>query len=320
MLKQLNSSETFAYADDTAIVVAHEKLESAINIIQSELNIISRWCHDNGLVINAAKTKLMHIKLPSVPSCVINIKFHNYDCLHKNKSTSALLDDKCDTLTESVNTYKYLGVMVDSNFSWKIHIQNLNKKLRSAGYAIFHLGNYAPLDVTKQAYFSLAESYIRHGITAFGNTSHFKIIQKTQNRLLKILIKSKPVHSQPQINLRNANPHNSINQIYTHNVENHNIKEFAKTHNILTVKNIYKTTIINEFYDDSSLLPINHQYNTRRRAEGRYNIPRFNNKYGKNTIDIQLPSVLNAIQPNVLCLQNRFKRKNEIKKFFINSQ
>ena len=37
---------------------------------------------------------------------------------------------------------------------------------------------------------SLAESYIRHGITAWGGSTHCRILQNTQNQLLKILEKT----------------------------------------------------------------------------------------------------------------------------------
>lgn len=152
--------------------------------MQSELDVINRWCHDNGLIINASKTKLMHIKLPHIEKININLKFHNTDCLHKNKNFHTTANDDCDTYIELVDNYKYLGVILDHNLSWKDHIIALNKKLRRASYVLYHLNNCAPLEVTKQAYFSLVESYIRHGITAFGNATFCNILQKTQNRLV----------------------------------------------------------------------------------------------------------------------------------------
>ena len=62
MLKQIKNDNIFAFADDTAIVVSSNNIKTAYNIMQQQLDIVSMWCHDNGLVINANKTKLMHIR------------------------------------------------------------------------------------------------------------------------------------------------------------------------------------------------------------------------------------------------------------------
>lgn len=324
MIRQANCSKIFAYADDTAIIVAHNDLERAVENMQNELYNITKWCHDNGLIINANKTKLMHIKQPHIPTCDINIKFHNNDCLHKKQLSTTFANDTCDKIIEVVGTYKYLGVMVDHNFNWKEHILNLNKKLRKVSYVLYHLNNCAPIHVTKQAYYSLAESYIRHGITAYGNSSHCNTLQKSQDRLIKILMKNKSANS-PRNHLQYAS---TLTQRYTsvrqnqinYNTPEETIKEFMKIQNIMTIKNIYKTTIIKEFEDANFLEPISHSHNTRRRAEGRFKTPRFNNKYGKNSIEVQLPSILNALPMEIFSLQNKIKRRKNIKQFFLNSQ
>ena len=62
LLNSLKSSEYFAYADDNAILVTHSNIKSAVNIMQSEFNIVVKWCPDNGLVLNAQKSKIMHIR------------------------------------------------------------------------------------------------------------------------------------------------------------------------------------------------------------------------------------------------------------------
>ena len=132
--------------------------------MQNQLDIVTKWCHDNGLIINATKTKIMHIKPPHFNYTPIKIKFHNIDCLHNQNNIS----DTCTSYIEAVSSYKYLGVFVDSHFKWNTHVENLQKKLRKSAYSLFHLSNCATYNVLRQAYFSLSESYIRHGITAWG--------------------------------------------------------------------------------------------------------------------------------------------------------
>ena len=129
MINQLKNSTTFAYADDTAVIVSHKNIKTATEIMQDQLNIVGKWCHDNGLVINATKTKIMHIRPPHFKNSNITIKFHDTDCLHKINIINNN-HDTCNTLIELVDTYKYLGVYVDHHFKWKTQVENVQKKLR----------------------------------------------------------------------------------------------------------------------------------------------------------------------------------------------
>ena len=56
LIKQLPSQNVFASTDDTAIVCAHENLNEAIRSLQENLDFLSKWCHDNGIILNASKT------------------------------------------------------------------------------------------------------------------------------------------------------------------------------------------------------------------------------------------------------------------------
>lgn len=332
LLSILKESTAYAYADDTAIIVSHESIHTATHIMQKELNNITRWCHDSGLIINAGKTKIMHIRPRHIPHTEVKITFHNTECLHRTQNRSQT-DDTCSTYLEIVNTYKYLGVHLDNHFKWNLHIDSLQTKLRQSSYALYHLSNCAPDNVLRQAYFSLAESYLRHGITAWGTASKCTKLQLTQNRLLKILHKKQkhPINNLRRNNLNTNNHTDNNSQINNTNSHNnngnsnyqqtsHNNTNLHKKLNILNIKGIYKTTIVNEFYDNPEFLErIDHNQNTRRRAEGRYKIPKFQNNYGKHSLAIRLPSILNQIPTNLLSLRNNINRKKLIKNYFLNS-
>lgn len=304
MMKCLKEESTYAYADDTALVISHRSLTDATQIMQDQLNIATKWCHDNGLVINANKTKLMYIKPPHIINTRVEIKFHSIDCLHKQCNMTNY-NDTCTTTIEMVNTYKYLGVYIDNSFKWKSHIDYLQKKLRAASYMLYHLNNCASYDVLRQAYYSLAESYIRHGITAWGNVKYKSTLQKTQNRLLKILLKKQSWQN------------NNFIQSSTQHYDTDNI---AKVLHILEIKNIYHITIIKEFSNNNFLHPIDHIHNTRTKSQGRYKINRFKNEYGQNTLDVTLPTLLNKIPIHILNTKNKHKRIKLVKKYLINLQ
>lgn len=329
MIKMLKYSTAYAYADDTAIVVSHASINRASEIMQKELNILTKWCHDSGLIINASKTKIMHIRPRRFPRSSNEIIFHGTNCLHTNQTEHDSPTDTCSTRIEYVQSYKYLGIYVDEYLKWNVHTEILQKKLRKSSYALYHLSNCAPPNVLRQAYFSLVESYIRHGITAWGTGSSCRLLQETQNRIVKILLKNQKrtnMFTSNQISRTDSNIHTT--DLHTqHNVQNipnfqqtitnnHNI---YKTMNILNVKNLFELTIVNEFYNNKKYLQcINHQQNTRRRREGRYKIPKFRNNYGKNSLAVTLPKTLNEMPTNLLNIIDNKYRKKVIKEYFLN--
>lgn len=324
LIKTLKNSTTYAYADDTAIVVAHESIERASVTMQNEFTIIIKWCHDNGLVINAEKTKLMHFRPRHIPRTSITPIFHNTQCLHRNST-----NDNCSTKVELVETYKYLGVYLDEHFKWKTHTETLHKKLRQSAYALYHLSICTPHNVLRQAYFALAESYLRHGITAWGTATYCRTLQKVQDKLIKLLYRNK---------LKNDNHNNSINTINTQSNTQSNAQlsrqiecatrstkqnipsqiKLRKDLQILNIKDIYKTTIIAEFYNNTDILHrIDHQKNTRSKTQGLFKIPQFRNNYGKNSLNVSLPTTINKIPQTILKTNNKIKRNKLIKKHLL---
>lgn len=49
MIRCLNNNAVFAYADDTAIVVNDKNINYATQLMQKQLDVATKWCHDNGL-------------------------------------------------------------------------------------------------------------------------------------------------------------------------------------------------------------------------------------------------------------------------------
>lgn len=54
----------YMYADDTALTVAHNNIEVAMKLLQEDFNTFQKWIHDNELIINDKKTKILCIKTP----------------------------------------------------------------------------------------------------------------------------------------------------------------------------------------------------------------------------------------------------------------
>ncbi|XP_063623101.1 uncharacterized protein LOC134795200 [Cydia splendana] len=65
---------TYMYADDTCLVCADRDVAAIEQKMQSDINNILKWAHDNGIILNVTKTKCMlinspKIKIPEETSC-----------------------------------------------------------------------------------------------------------------------------------------------------------------------------------------------------------------------------------------------------------
>lgn len=180
-LRIFDRKRVFAYADDTALIVSHVNFSVAVEQMQIQLDEISKWCHDNGLTINAKKTKLMYVRSPHLRSQSgqqLQIYYNNF---------CPKVGGNCKELVEVVSKHKYLGVIIDKNLKWSDHILQVQKKLRQTSYFLRHLSYCTPRDLLTRFYYALGESHLRYGITAWGSSTHCRSLQLSQNRLLKIL-------------------------------------------------------------------------------------------------------------------------------------
>ena len=55
--KILKSCKDSLYADDTVIYIVHDNVNSAIELLQCDLDGLAGWCTRNRLTINSKKTK-----------------------------------------------------------------------------------------------------------------------------------------------------------------------------------------------------------------------------------------------------------------------
>ena len=112
--RAVNNCNIELYADDTLLYFASK----SVSTIESNLNLdllnVIHWLRANFLSLNIDKTKMMligtHQRLATVSNFTVQANGHNI---------------------ERVNKFKYLGVVVDQNLSWKDHIEYIGKKISS---------------------------------------------------------------------------------------------------------------------------------------------------------------------------------------------
>lgn len=107
------------FADDTVLYISAETQEESVRLLQDGINRLMLWTRASILTINAGKSKIM----------LINPK-------KKNRVTEAPELLMGDTRLESVNVYKYLGVLIDCELNFKDHIKQV---IRNCAHKIYLL-------------------------------------------------------------------------------------------------------------------------------------------------------------------------------------
>lgn len=297
MTNVIKEGSIYQFADDTCIVVSHKNLSTAEYIMQNNFNLLCKWAHDVGLIINADKTKVMHIhsshnKTPYVPTIVA----HEHSCLHLNN-----IRCQCKNI-DFVHQHMYIGLIIDHRLNWGPHINYICDKLRSIASRLAILKYKLPYRLLRTLYLALADSIISYGLSSYGRTykTYLINIYKLQLKLLKTIVNKR------------------TKMLY----ENNEIGLFQHC-NILPINQKIKIAILKEEYNNCiSILKPKTRYKSLRTLSytKKYNLPKFNNVYGRRTCEYLLPYLLNDLNDDTT--QSYLNDKNfilSIKKHFASS-
>ena len=96
-----------------------------------------------------------------------------------------------NTILERVSSIKYLGVMLDENFNWAVHISHLQKKLAGSVSILSKLKYYVDTKLLIHIYPALIASRLHYGITCWGAATQtaLKPIKVLQNRAIRFILK-----------------------------------------------------------------------------------------------------------------------------------
>ena len=67
------------------------------------------------------------------------------------------------------NCIKYLGIFIESNLTWKPHVEFLAKKIRSIGI-LCKIQYYLDTNTLIQLYYALIHPFLIYGVLVWGNT------------------------------------------------------------------------------------------------------------------------------------------------------
>lgn len=160
----------YMYADDICLLYPYIN-EVALKVhMERDAAIISEYARLNKLVLNAEKTKLL--------------RFRPY--LLYNQTFSIFIDGK--EVLETCST-RYLGINLQNNLSWDIHIQTLKTKIVSVIGLLYKFKNKFNTQTKLIIYKSLIHSHLNYLpiIYAYKRSNELKSLQRIQNKALKVV-------------------------------------------------------------------------------------------------------------------------------------
>ena len=157
------------YADDTTLsstlnqfIDGTHQNKSVEFLINYELCKVMEWLNINRLSLNKEKSKYMIFHVPKKEIQTLTLKIDNINI-------------------EQVDEFNFLGLTLDTNLTWKKHVNKIANKCSRITGVLNKLKHVLPLDIKKLLYNSLILSHINYCITVWGyKGSRILRIQKRQ--------------------------------------------------------------------------------------------------------------------------------------------
>lgn len=282
----------YMYADDLCILLAGTDFTETCRLVQQDVDAVVRWSHDNGILLNTDKTKLLVIHSPYLcpPDTPHSIVSHSYDCHHNSFNNCACIP------VERVNNVTYLGMKIDKSFSWSDHIDYICTKLRVLLSKFYHLSHRIPLNTLKCLYMALVDSILSYALDSYGLTfkTNLDKLEALQIRFLKLLVNKK-----------------------TKDKCDGDYKQLFKICKILPVslKHKYLLAVNNHGRRECHSLVV-HRHNTRSISAGKYFVPKVSNYFGDRTLNKRIPFILNSLPQNIR-LENNLKKFSSLLKSYL---
>ena len=135
--------------------------------LQQDLKRFKLWCDRNQLTMNIKKTKYVTFGLK---------KIHNHQ-LYINENEF-----------EKVISYKYLGITLDMNLNFNIHIENCLKLISHKAYLLSKIRKYIDVHTAIKINKSMILPIIEYGDVLYdgANQKLIQDLQTFQNRILRL--------------------------------------------------------------------------------------------------------------------------------------
>lgn len=178
---QNSVSSTDLYADDTTIYDIQSNIKSLETNLQNALILLTKWCRENGMVLNTEKTKVMLITSRQKRTIM------------KDKN---LLLSYNDVELKLTSNEKVLGVHIEDNLLWNDHFLYISKKLSSYLWLLTQIKTSLSIEDKLLFYNAYIRPHLDYCCAVWGNTTHFNVqkLTRLQRRACKIILGNEYLH------------------------------------------------------------------------------------------------------------------------------
>ena len=253
------------YADDTTLMANLSDFNEGNRdqIINDELSKINNWLKLNKLSLNATKSKFMIFKKPQKRATIPIIKIN-------------------DTTLECVDNFNFLCLIINTNLSWKTHLNKVSNKIARIIGIMNKLKSTLPQNTLLHIYNSLIMPHINYCLILWGNVN--KRIFQLQKKAVRI--------------------------IHHENRFSHTDPIFKKL-KLLKISDIFRLQLLKFHYkNENNLLPVYfdsfnfklnseiHDHNTRNRHKLHTSLVKHD--FAKTCVRHELPNLINNIATSIL--------------------
>lgn len=230
MVKVLNYCKIQMFADDTLIFISGKKISECVSKLNYDLKLISNWLKVNKLKLNPSKSKYMILGN------------HNYD-----NRLNIVIDEEN---LEVVNSFKYLGILIDFKLKFDLNNEVLIKKIATKVSYFKRVSRNLSIFSKKIIYNTIILPHFLYCSTVLYNANDvvIKRLQILQNKIMRIIL--------------NANKYTKISYMLK-KLEWLNVKNLIFYLVCIFIYKIQYNILPNNLKDFTILNLENHHYETR---------------------------------------------------------
>ena len=167
---------SWLFADDTALAMSSGNFHDLETGFNYQVNKVHNWLLANRLSVHYTdKTKFMLI--------------HRSNLKDGSESPMNFELFMGDYKIKRTDNYKYLGIMIDDRFNWKLQINTLCTKLSSVCGVLSKVQHYLDKKSLVLIYNSLFDSHLKYSILGWGTASEQSLskLRVLQNRAVRFI-------------------------------------------------------------------------------------------------------------------------------------
>jgi exonuclease III len=171
------------FADDAVLTYSEDTVEELRESMLHDLHLLLEWMTKNRLTMNIDKTKFVVFSLGTSTAVEFNEISFRGQAINR------------------VNSYKYLGLHIDSQLNFSVHIDHIVRKISPMIGVFRKINFYIRPETLLNVYFAYIHSHFNYLSCIWGTAtnSRMNLLQRLQNKAIKYIFHLPRLHPTSQL-------------------------------------------------------------------------------------------------------------------------